>query len=424
VRGTLDSPMDKKRKTKKRGDGEGSVFTVRGKWRAQLPYSSEGGVRKFITKSFGTKDEADRWMTERRYGRYQGENLAPDQRTVGAFLDEWLELHGRNVGPKTTRSYEDFVNVHLKPGLGHVRLQNLTTPMVQRFLNAKADEKKKDGTTRYAPSTVKHIRDTLRAALNCAVEWGMAKENPAKKACPPKPRQRTLRVLSQAEARKLLIALEHLSDGPMFRLILALGLRKGEALGLKVEDLELNATPPTIYIRNCLQAIGGKTVFGPAKTQSSVRRLPLSPVMAAAMKKHMQRRERLKLKAGDSWSEMEFVFTTKAGTPIYPRNVKRSLDRILKKAGISHLRVHDLRHSAATFAIADGVPAPYVQEMLGHSDIRTTLQVYTKLIPATLQDAVATLDRVTDKETDGKRKPPKRRLHVVENTARARSSVG
>lgn len=142
------------------------------------------------------------------------------------------------------------------------------------------------------------------------------------------------------------------------------------------------------------------------------------------MKKHMQRRERIKAKAGDSWSEMGFVFTTKAGTPIYPRNVKRSLDRILKKAGIPHLRVHDLRHSAATFAIADGVPAPYVQEMLGHSDIRTTLQVYTKLVPSTLQEAVATLDRVTDSVTDAKRKRPKRRLQVVENTARARSSVG
>lgn len=269
--------MDKKRKTKKRGDGEGSVFTVRGKWRAQLPYSSEGGVRKFITKSFDTKDEADRWMTERRHGRYQGENLAPEQRTVGAFLDEWLELHGRNVGPKTTRSYEDFVNVHLKPGLGHVRLQKLTTPIVQRFLNAKADEKKKDGKLRYAPATVKHMRDTLRGALNCAVEWGMARDNPAKKARPPKPRQRTLRVLSVAEARKLLTALEHLSDGPMFRLILALGLRKGEALGLKLEDLDLNATPPTIHIRNCLQAIGGKTVFGPRRRSPPFAACPCHP---------------------------------------------------------------------------------------------------------------------------------------------------
>jgi integrase len=114
---------------------------------------------------------------------------------------------------------------------------------------------------------------------------------------------------------------------------------------------------------------------------------------------------------------MNYVFTSAHGTPIYPRNVNRSLKAILKRAGIPHLRVHDLRHSAATLAIADGVPAPYVQKMLGHSDVRTTLSVYTKIVPSVLQQATGTLDRVTempqnsvvtDKVTDTKKKRAKK----------------
>ena len=112
--------------------------------------------------------------------------------------------------------------VHLKPALGNVRLQKLTTPMIQRFLNAKADVTRKDGTPKYSPATIKHLRDTLRTALNSAVEWGMARDNPAKNAKPPKPRKRTLRVLSVDEARTLLAAFERLSDGPMFRFLLIL----------------------------------------------------------------------------------------------------------------------------------------------------------------------------------------------------------
>ena len=123
--------------------------------------------------------------------------------------------------------------------------------------------------------------------------------------------------------------------------------------------------------------------------------MPLSAPIAALLKEHLVRRAALKKKAGRSWLEMNYVFTTAQGTPISPRNVNRSLKAILKRAGIPHLRVHDLRHSAATFAIADGVPAPYVQKMLGHSNVQTTLSVYTKIVPGVLQQATGTLDRVT-----------------------------
>jgi integrase len=395
------------RKIKKRGDGEGSVFVVRGRWRAQLPYSDRG-VRRFVTKSFSTKGDADRWITNQRQNRFQGYSIAPERRPLGAFLDEWLELRKKKWSPKMARSYQDFVKLHLKPGLGDVRLDKLTTPDVQAFLNRKADETHRDGRPKYSPKTIKHLRDTLRAALNVAVDWNIIRSNPAKKAEPPKQREQRLRVFSAEEAKKFLDAVEDHREGPLFRLILALGLRKGEALGLKLKDLDLDVDPPMVHIRGALQAVGDKVLLGPPKTKSAVRSLPLSPQMAAALRKHLERRETLKSEAGDSWAELGYVFTTAAGTPIYPRNLNRSLNIIIKTLNIPHLRVHDLRHSAATFAIADRVPATYVQNMLGHSDIRTTLGVYAKVLPAALGEATSTLERViglvTDKATDAKAK--------------------
>jgi integrase len=382
------------RRLKRRGDGEGSVFQLRSKWRAQLPYYNDAGARRFSTRSFDTKGEADEWLTGERHLRFQGVSIAPGKRTVGVLLDEWLELCATKLRPKTERNYKDLVDTHLKPGLGHVLLQKLTTPQVQRFLNGKAEK--------LSPKTVKHLRDTLRAAINVAITWQLVRSNAAAKAKPPNEGEKRLRVLSIDEAKVFVNALQSHRDGVLFRLMLSVGLRKGEALGLRDEDLEL----PLIHIRRGLQTIGRKLILGPPKSKAGVRSLPLSPEMSREMKRYLSERERRKQNAGELWIDTGFVFVTDHGAPILPRHLNTILTDILTEAGIAHLRVHDLRHSTATFAIADKMPANYVKEMLGHSDIRTTLQTYTKLVPAVLGETTSTLERilVTDKVTDKREK--------------------
>jgi integrase len=384
---------NKTKKRKGRGDGQGSVFQLKtGQWRAQLPYRKADGRRAFRTRAFPTKREAQDWLTKELYDRSAGTAIAPDKQTVGEFLDKWLKAQERQWSPKTARTYSDLVALHLKPELGHISIQKLDTPTVQFFLNRKAEA--------LAPKTVKHLRDTLRAALNVAIEWQLISKNAASKARGPKDREPSLRVLSREEARQFLNSLHGHRDGPMFRLMLSLGLRKGEMLGLMLSDLALDAETPSVHIRRTLQAVGGKIVVGPPKSRSSVRRLPLSPAMAAVLRVHLQNRARLKAKNAECWQETEHVFVTSHGTPIYPRNVNRKLAATLKIAGIPHLRVHDLRHSAATFAVADSVPGIYVQEMLGHSNISTTMNVYAKVMSATLEHATSTLERILEPVTD------------------------
>ena len=159
----------------------------------------------------------------------------------------------------------------------------------------------------------------------------------------------------------------------MFRLMLSLALLKGEVLGLRLQDLDLSAETPMLHVRQAPQAVGAQTIVGALKTESAPRSLPLSAPIVKALNRYLELR---KAAARDEhWEEMGILFTTKVATPIYPRNVKRALDPIPKGAGIPHLRVHDLRHSAATFAAAERVPANYLQRMLGHSDPRTTMAI-------------------------------------------------
>jgi len=377
------------KKTKRREDGQGSVFEMKpGKWRAQLPYHTRDGKRHYHTKSFPTRTKADAWLTAQRHDRYEGVKVTPDRQTIASYMDVWLTLQ-THLSPKSYRNYSDDIENHIKPGLGHIRVQELTTLDVRRWLASKK---------KLAFHSVKNMRDTLRAALNQAVPE-LIKFNPVLgfKLKEPKDKQTaadTRGPMEPKEALRLLDALEAHPQGVLFRITLSLGLRKGEALGLKLTDLLLDAEPPTLHVRRTIQKVGGKLIEGKPKTLLSNRVLPLSPLDAAALRLQLKRRDEMKREAGDAWVEMGFVFTTQYGTPA-DNNLRRTMMAVLAKAGLRHFTVHDLRHAAATFAVADGQPAPYVQAMLGHSDVRTTLALYAnKPLPVVLQQTTSTLDRL------------------------------
>ncbi len=380
---------------KRRGDGEGSVFKLgaTGKWRAQLPHYTKDGARHFTTKSFDTKGAADAWITSQRHDRYEGVSVAPDKQSVAAYMEQWLEIQKKAIRPKTHRTYSDFVKLHIRPDLGTIRLQDLSTMQVKRWLFSKSPK--------YSTRTIKHLRDTLRGALNSAVSDKLLKHNPVldvdKLPAERKTANDTREPMTPQEAKAILKAARLHRESALLRTILTLGLRKGEALGLKLEDIDLDADPPTLKVRQSLQAVGAKLLLGPAKTDGSERVLPLSPGLAKTIDAHLNRRDAMKRKAAakNLWIEKDFLFITRHGAPIYPRNLNRDLTALLADAEIRHFTVHDLRHAAATLALADGVPAPYIAAMLGHSNVKTTLSMYAnKTLPKVLAHATGTMDRI------------------------------
>jgi integrase len=318
-----------------------------------------------------------------------GVNLMPERQTLAQFLEQWLsDIVAQRCRQTTRKVYTESVRRIIKH-IGQIQLSKLTAQHVQRMLKALADEG-------YAPATVDRARDVLINALNTATEWQLIPRNVAKSTAPPKVEQYEAKVLTTGEAQQLMRAAQGDRLELLWRMVLSLGLRKGEILGLRWSDVDFDARAMQIAVN--LQLVNGKLVLVKPKTKESQRILPLPPLLVAALRQHKTQQIQEQLVAGNQWKEHGLVFCTRVGTPIAPRNLTRSWQALLKRAGLSHLRFHDLRHSCASFLAAqpEKVHPKVVQQMLGHSDLRTTLRIYTHVTDEQKREAAAILDALLD----------------------------
>ncbi|TYB37693.1 site-specific integrase [Micromonospora sp. AP08] len=231
----------------------------------------------------------------------------------------------------------------------------------------------------------------LRRALNVAVRWQLIHSNPAALVEPPSLPHVEVRPYSLAEARRFLKAVEGLRLEARWLIGIALGLRQGEVLGLRWDDIDLAAG--TLRVRGQLQRDPetGGLVFVETKTARSRRTLPLPPTVLTALLRHQQRQAAERFDA-DNWADPGLVFATSVGTPIHPRNDYRSFRKIIQRAGLRQVRLHDLRHTAASVLLAQGVPARVVMEILGHSQISVTLNIYAHVAPEIAREAASRLE--------------------------------
>jgi len=178
----------------------------------------------------------------------------------------------------------------------------------------------------------------------------------------------------------------------LFTVALAMGLRQGEALGLRWEDVDWESG--LLRVRHSLQRINRKLVLNELKTKSSRRELPLIDVVANSLRAHRSRQRSERLAAGQDWQEIGFVFTTTIGAPLDARNVVRSYHKVLADAGLALRRFHDLRHGCATLLSAQGVPIKTVSDILGHSQISITADIYGHVVPEAHRAALQAIDKV------------------------------
>ncbi len=197
-------------------------------------------------------------------------------------------------------------------------------------------------------------------------------------------------MLTPIEAQRLLQAAQDDRLAALWRVALSLGLRRGETLGLRWCDVDLDNG--TLRITVNLQRINGKLVLVKPKTKESQRTLPLPTSLIPALRQHKVWQLQEKLLAGSRWRDHDLVFCTSVGTPISPRNLLRSLQALLDRAGLPRMRFHDLRHSCATLLLAQGVPVKVVQEILGHTDPRVTLGIYQHVVMEDRRQAAAIMD--------------------------------
>jgi integrase len=255
----------------------------------------------------------------------------------------------------------------------------LTTTHIQNFYA----DKLKDG---YSAKTIALMHSTLRKALDSAVRDGMVARNVAALVTPPRLTSFDAHILSVEEARRLIDTARGSRLEALIILAITTGLRKGELLALRWQDVDLQEG--VLYVRRTVNRYGkyGMIVSEP-KTKSSRRRIVLAEIAVNALKVHYEVQKQRKEAARDIWEENNLVFCNRSGKYLLPETFHKQFKNLLRKGGLPDIRLHDLRHSAASLLLAMGVHPKVVQELLGHSSISTTLDVYSHVIPSLQREA-------------------------------------
>jgi integrase len=374
--------------SKRRGQGEGTIFQRRdGRWISRVTLGWEGGRQIRWEAYSATEAEAQEKLLEARHSRSRGLPVAVERQTLAQFLEHWLsEVVKPSRRPRTYQSYELTARLHIVPALGKIRPEKLTPQEVQALLNRKTQEGE------LSPRSVAYIRGILRQALNQALRWGLVGRNAAALTSAPRIPHREIQPLDAADARRFLDTAKGTRLEALYTVALNLGLRRGELLGLRWSDIDLENS--SLRVLQAVQRVGGKLAAAETKTVSSRRTLTLPLSVVATLRSHRARQLQERLIAGSAWQESGLVFTSRVGTPYEPRNLQRDFERILKHSQVPKVRFHDLRHSAASLLLSQGVPLRLIQEILGHSSIAMTADLYAHIAPSLMREAAEKMESI------------------------------
>ncbi|MCC5032919.1 site-specific integrase [Streptomyces sp. WAC 00631] len=308
--------------------------------------------------------------------------------TRSAKLAEWLPYWLDNVvKPRrklsTYDKYEAHVRLYLVPSLGAKRLESLGVADVRRFLVRLEQQ-----TT---AATAKESHRVLRTALSAACREELITRNVASLVEPPRAKSRELSPWTLDETLAFLAAARKDPLYAAFVLAIAMGLRRGEIVGLRWTDVDLEKR--VLYVRQQTQRRRGVLYDDDPKGRRR-RAVPLPAMCVAPLRWHRMRQAAAKHRAGECWKDGGYVFATRTGNPVEPRNLYRSFTRVAESAGLRAIRLHDARHGCATLLTAAGVAPRVVMEILGHSQISITMDVYTHVVQDTQREAISHMDRL------------------------------
>lgn len=397
----------------KRANGNGSVYQrADGRWVARAYLLMPDGTRRRRDFYGDTEAAASAQMVAAQARSNLGVPAEATGWTVERFLLYWLEhIVKPERKPKTYQGYEVVTRVHLVPALGRKSLSKLAASDVRLFLrrlessclcclhgyDARRSAAKRSCCAvgrccHMAPSRrlVQQVHAVLRNALQAAVREELIGRNVAKLVKITGPEYRIDRGLTVDQARVLLRAARDHRLYALYVLALYLGLRRGELLGLRWADVDLDGG--VLEVRQTLQRVDGELRAVSPKTRSSRRTVPLPTLCVDALREHRQRQDDERRAAGLAWQDTGYVFTSTAGTPIEPDNLRRSWYPIRAAAGLDHVVFHGLRHTCVTLLLNIGVPPHIVRDIVGHSDIDVTMTIYAHVSVEEKRNALNRLD--------------------------------
>lgn len=356
--------------SQRRGKSEGTIFRrANGSWRAQV---TVGGKRLSFTGL--TQTECRQWIRETHQKIQKGLSYANSKITFAEFLEDWLQSIQVSLRPGTLKQYRQVVQHYIAPDLGLVKVVELRAEQIQHLYGGLVGMGK-------GRRTVQVVHAVIHRSLNQAIRLGVLSMNPASSTTPPKPEQIEMKVLDEGQVQKLLIAAE--AKGfrflAFYYLAISVGMRQGELLGLKWEDIDFRKQTIKV-VRQSKQVHGGGFEFTQPKTKSGNRTIAFGPETANILKRHYLEQLDDRKETGEAWKDYDLVFPSVVGSPQNPTNVVRSFKLLISALGLPKIRFHDLRHTAASLMLNNGVDVLVVSRRLGHSKPSVTLDIYGHLI--------------------------------------------
>ena len=372
-------------KKKQRGNGAGTVYTRKNKDGKTIGYRGSyivNGKRYYVSAK--TKTETEQKLRQAMTDADRGLTFDAGGLTLRDYLSRWLNDSVRDTVRDTTfERYEQIVRLHIQPALGGVRLRNLTPTHVRGLYKDKLQSR--------SPRTVQYVHVTLHKALKQAVNDGLIPRNVTEAVKPPQIRQEEIRPLMPEQVNVLLSAARGDRLEALYVLAIHTGLRQGELLGLKWEDVDLEGG--TLQVRRTLTTAKGGPVLSSPKTKGSRRTVKLTQSAIEALRSHLQRQLGEIDRAGSLWEENGLIFASEKGEPLDRRGtVKYQFKKLLKCAGLPDIRFHDLRHTCATLLLGRNVNPKIVSEMLGHASIAITLDTYSHVLPNMQNEAAKAME--------------------------------
>jgi integrase len=368
---------------KKRGNNEGTIVKrTDGRWVASITIGRDQATGKLKRAWFYGKTRQDvagklaKALMEKGHGTF----VAPHKLTLGAWLDTWLtEYKQPKLKPVTLDSYEMLIRCHLKPALGHLPLRDLRPEHLQRFYNDRGEQG-------LSARTVRYCHTLLHGALAQAVKNGLVARNVSELTELPRRVKKEMQTLPLEHLKThLLPVLAEDRLGAAIFLAFATGLRRGELLALRWQDVDLQAG--VLHVRQTLARVRNHHATGKEartrlqmqdpKTASSKRTVPIPPGCLAALKRHKAGQAEDRLMLGQGWQDTGLVFCRLDGKPCDPTEFTRHFGRVLRRAALPAIRLHDARHTFATLMLELGESPKTVQTMLGHSSVAITLDIYS-----------------------------------------------
>ena len=375
---------------KKRANGDGSIRKRKdGRWEGRYVVGHDPITGKMISRNVLGKTQAE--VKEKlRTAIENSKRLDYTQTgkyTVGQWMDEWFEAYAKvKVRPSSHQTYKGYIENHIKPNIGDIPIEKLTSLQLQKFYRLLLtegriprieSEKQPRG---LSAKTVRNINQVISSAMDMAVRHKLILSNPTEGCELPKVEHREMKTLPAEQLGAFLREAKESGVYELYYLDLATGLRRGELLGLKWEDVDLQNG--VIHVRRQVARVDGEVKELPLKTKNSYRNISISQD-AVAMLTEME-----------AHRSSDYVFPSSTGGPISPDSVNNMLHRVLKRAGLPSIRFHDLRHTFATLALQNGVDIKTVSGMMGHFSAGFTLDTYAHVTTSAQQEAARTMGNV------------------------------